>query len=164
MEKINLKKLCEELNIDLANVLSKRAFIEDEKLISRIRSSEYYFEQIKNPSERVQLAAVKLNGHLIKYINNPSEEVQLAAINRHADAIKYIRNASEQVQLAAVKKDGQVIEYIKNPSEEVQLVAIKNNYSSLFVFKVIPCIAAVKLAFEKDTSILERLPIEWLDN
>ena len=37
---------------------------------------------IKNPSEKVQLAAVGQDWHAIKYIKNPSKEVQLAAVER----------------------------------------------------------------------------------
>ncbi len=34
--------------------------------------------KIENPSESVQLAAIKQNGYAIEYIENPSESVQLA--------------------------------------------------------------------------------------
>jgi hypothetical protein len=81
----------------------------------------------KNPSEELQLAAVKKEPSDIKYIKNPSEAVQIAAVKQYSRAIEYIKNPSEAVQLAAVKQNGGAIEYIKNPSEAVQLAAVKKN-------------------------------------
>ena len=80
---------------------------------------------IKNPSEQVQLAAVKQNGFAIEYIKNPSEQVQLAAVKRDGYAIDYIKNPSEKVQLEAVKQDGRSIQYIQNPTEKVKEYAKK---------------------------------------
>jgi hypothetical protein len=89
---------------------------------------------IKNPSEEVQLAAVKQNGYAIQYIQNPSEKSQLTAVNDYGNAIQFIKNPSEEVQLAAVKQDGYAIQYIKNPSEEVQLAAVKQDgYAIKFI-------------------------------
>ena len=60
---------------------------------------------IDNPSEKVQLAAVKEDGYAIEFISNPSE--QLAAVNEEGYNIKYIVDKgivpSEEVQLVAVK-------------------------------------------------------------
>jgi len=46
------------------------------------------------------------NGELIQFIDNPSEEVQLAAVKKDPYLIRYIDNPSEKVQLAAVKENG----------------------------------------------------------
>jgi hypothetical protein len=44
------------------------------------------------------------NGKLIKFIDNPSEEVQLAAVKKLGSSIQYIQNPSEKViQLARSK-------------------------------------------------------------
>jgi len=83
--------------------------------------------RIKNPTEAVQIAAVRANGDLIQIIDNPSEAVQIAAILQDGDAIRYIENPSEAVQLAAVNNAGYTISYIENPSEAVQLAAVKTN-------------------------------------
>ena len=74
---------------------------------------------IDNPSEEVQLAAVKKFGNSIRYIKNPSQTVQLAAVEKWSTSIQYIENPSEKVQLAAVKQYPFSIEYIQNPSEKV---------------------------------------------
>jgi hypothetical protein len=46
---------------------------------------------------------VQQYGYSIKYMKNPSERVQLAAVKQNAYAIEYIKNPSERVQLAAVQ-------------------------------------------------------------
>ena len=84
---------------------------------------------IDDPSEAVQLAAVKENAFAIEYIIKkgitPSEAVQLAAVQNDVEAFEYIDNPSEEVQLAAVQKDGEAIEYIDNPSEKVKALHMK---------------------------------------
>ena len=82
---------------------------------------------IKNPSEKIQLAAVQKNGLTIKHIKNPSEQLQLAAVKQNYEAIQYIKNPSEQLQLVAVKQDIEALEYILDPSEKVQLFAVKQD-------------------------------------
>jgi len=83
------------------------------------------------PSEDVQLAAVQQNSKVIEWIFNfgiiPSEQVQLAAVKQNGLSIIYIYKPSESVQLAAVKQNGYIIQYINNPSETVQLAAVKQN-------------------------------------
>jgi len=87
-------------------------------------------------TEEIQLNAVTLNGEAIRYIENPSEAMQLVAVKQDRCAIqyiktqdrcaiRYIKNPSEAVQLVAVKQNGLNIQYIENPTEDVQLVAAK---------------------------------------
>ena len=80
--------------------------------------------RIKNPSEEVQLAAVRLVPSTISYIKNPTEAVQIAAVTDDPDTIQYIKKPSEEVQLAAIAGYPGVIRLIKKPSEKVQLAAI----------------------------------------
>jgi hypothetical protein len=78
----------------------------------------------------MQLEAVKQNGMAIKYIKNPSEALQLEAVksgtiyddNEYRDYIHpilFIENPSEAVKLEAVKNDERVIKFIKSPSNDV---------------------------------------------
>jgi hypothetical protein len=65
-------------------------------------------------------------GDLIKFIDNPSEELQLAAVRSNSYSIQYIKNPTERVQLTAVNKDPRTIIHIKNPTQRViQLVRSK---------------------------------------
>ena len=77
--------------------------------------------EIKNPSEEVQLAAVKEDVYALYHIENPSEALQLFAVKEHYNAISLIENPSEEIQLAAVNQDAAAIQFIKNPSETLQL-------------------------------------------
>lgn len=82
-------------------------------------------------TEEEQIKFVQSDNELanIKYINNPSEKVQLAAIkDPYSIYMYYIKNPSEEVKLAVVKQDGYTIRYIINPSETVQIKAVKNLY------------------------------------
>jgi hypothetical protein len=56
-----------------------------------------------NPKYDLEKQVYK-NGKLIQFIENPSEEVQLAAVKENGYSIQFIENPSERVQLAAVKK------------------------------------------------------------
>jgi hypothetical protein len=109
--------------------------IDPKQLSAQILSGErgpYAIQYIKNPSEKVQLAAVEKNARAIQYIKNPTEKVQLVAVKKDPYVIGYIKNPSEKVQLAAVKKDPLVIIlHIKNPTEKVQLAAVKLNKKAI---------------------------------
>ena len=58
-------------------------------------------------------------GKLIQFIPNPSEEVQLAAVKEDPFSILFIQNPSEKVQLAAVEENPFSIRSIDNPTEKV---------------------------------------------
>ena len=110
-------------------------YFNDKMIQSLIESSGSIIQFIVNPSEELQLVAVKQKGGAIEHIKNPSEQVQLAAVNKSGNEIEYIINKgivpSEQVQLAAVNQNAHYVEYIIKkgiePSEEVQLAAVKQN-------------------------------------
>lgn len=109
---------------------SDRRVVEEGRLLHAVQRDGAAISDIINPSEAVQLAAVRgmqsEPGEAIRYIKNPSEAVQLAAVSYRGRAIRYIKNPSEAVQLAAVQQDGNAIYFIDNPSEEVKLAAKRN--------------------------------------
>jgi hypothetical protein len=95
---------------------------------------------IKNPSERVQRAAVSTYGDSIRYIVVkgiiPSEQVQLIAVSNHSMALLHIccvTTPSEDVQIASVMNDPDSIRFIiqkgMTPSEKVQLAAFSYDWS-----------------------------------
>lgn len=107
---------------------------EDEQ-IQLVTHRSRAIRSITDPSEAVQLAAVKGYGLTIQYIENPSEAVQLAAVTENGAALQHIKDPSEAVKLAAVKDDGHAIEYINDPSEEIQLAAVMNDPDSIGYIK-----------------------------
>ena len=106
-------------------------FYPDKYQIDALKGWADNIKYINNPSEAVQLAAVKEKGYdtcyALEHIKNPSEAVQLAAVKEYGDAIKFIKNPSEAVQLAAVKEDSRAFQYINNPSKAVQLADYKQH-------------------------------------
>ena len=107
----------------------------EEMQLEAVKQDWYAIVYIKNPSEAVQLEAVKKHGSVIQYIKNPSEAVQLIAIKKNGHGIKYIKNPSEAVQLIAVGQFSDTLKYIENPSEAVQLAAVKGNGYSIRYIK-----------------------------
>lgn len=93
----------------------------EKEWIIAVSKQPYLIKHHPNPSEEVQLAAVKTKGSAIQNIKNPSEQVQLAAVKKYGAAIQYIDNPSVNVQLAAVKKNSYALNYIKNPSKRLWL-------------------------------------------
>jgi hypothetical protein len=108
----------------------------EEHCLNAVKQNGYNIRYIKNPSEEVQLEAVK--DHAIYFIKNPSEEVQLEAIKENGSNIYFIKNPSEEIQLAAVKQSPDSIQYINNPSIEVQKAAIHSSGCNLVVIAMCP--------------------------
>lgn len=110
--------------------------LSEDKQIEMIKKSSGkrigIFENIKNPSEKVQIAAVKQSEINLKYIKNPSEKVQIAALadSMWNDTIKYIKNPSEKVQAIAVMNNGNAIEVIKDQTLYLQILAVRSRPDS----------------------------------
>ena len=101
---------------------------DDEKnLLKTLYHFPSRIENIVNPTEKQQLAAIRGDYEAIRYIENPTETVALAAVGISGFMLKHIKNPSEKVILAAIKSTPQAIQYVKNPSPEMQLTAVKEN-------------------------------------
>lgn len=95
--------------------------------LAMIKIEPKSFRDINNPSEELQLTAIKFGTwytwDIFQYIIDkgikPSEQVQLAAAKKNGYVITFIENPSEEVQLAAVRSTPESIKYIENPTEEV---------------------------------------------
>jgi hypothetical protein len=129
--KIGIYKVYLLLQMDdsiLKNILTKIGEVNPKYTLDKqVYNNGDLIQFIDNPSEEVQLSAVKENGYSIQFIENPSQEVQLAAVKKWSASIQYIQNPSEKVQLAAVNKWGLLIRYIQNPTQRViQLVKQKD--------------------------------------
>jgi hypothetical protein len=117
----------------------------------------YVMVLLKNniqPSENIQIEAVKQNTDTIQYIKNPSEEVQLEAVSKDGETIQFIENPSKKIQLAAVKQSSYAIEYIENPNEKTQLEVIKKNSARIKNINY-PTEKAQILAVKKNSNLIE---------
>lgn len=90
----------------------------ESKQIEFVKWDRRAIGKIKNPSVKVQMAAVKKFPHAIMHIADPAENVQLHAVNEYGDILQYIlKNGitpSLDVQLAALRKYPYGIGYILN--------------------------------------------------
>ena len=130
----------------------------EEIQLEAVKDDGFAMNYIKNPSKKVQMEAVKHDGYIICYIKNPSEDVQIEAVKQNERAIEFIQNPSERVQIESVKKWGYSIQYINNPSEKLQIEAVKQN--GLLIEYIINPIEDVQLEAVKQNG----LAIQYLIN
>jgi len=115
-------------------VQNKYTSMSEEQQIEALKRDWQYIHFMKNPSTKVQLAALQINPEAIADIDNPSHEAQMMAVEKLINGESYsmtlareLDKFDEEAQRAAVSKSPQIIKYIPYPSEKVQLAAIKKN-------------------------------------
>ena len=75
--------------------------------------------------------AIEQRGWAIQYVKEPTEELQIMAVKKDYDSIKYIKEPSETVQVEAVKIKYDALRYIKNPCFKAEITAVKNNEAAI---------------------------------
>ena len=79
---------------------------------------------MKNPPFEVVLAAVSLNGNLIRSFKGRSEELDIAAVRQNPFAIKDIPHPSEEVKRIAYQSNPRSLRYMRmTPQEKTEFVA-----------------------------------------
>jgi hypothetical protein len=132
---MKLKDILEQLNLGLS--INESVYPNEQENLLKVKENPDAISDIDNPSEAVQLAAVKQDGRVIEYIIDkgitPSVEVQLQAIKMYgANAVMNgIKAPSEAVQIAAINQDIHLLKKIRNPSEKVQLFAVTKSSDAL---------------------------------
>lgn len=119
-------------------------------------------QYVKNPSDSLQIEAVKRNPYIVKSITNLGDKANLLVIENDPMLIRYIKNPSEAVQMAAVKKKGNAIEYIQNPSEQVKMAAVESRPRSILYIDD-PSEQIQMAAIQKDPRIIYSIGREKLD-
>lgn len=76
---------------------------DDSTRLSWIKTSPFNLKYIQNPSEKIQIAAVKDNWDTIVYIKNPTEKVQLIALKKNIYTIRYIKKLTIKNQLFLIE-------------------------------------------------------------
>jgi hypothetical protein len=84
-----------------------------------VQQSPFYIVNCFEPSEALQLAAVKINAEVLGVIENPDRTVIKYALAANGFTIKYIREPDEELQLLAIDLTSAPIMYIKNPTQTV---------------------------------------------
>lgn len=108
---------------------------------------------VENPSEKMQLAAVRQNPDLVSVLDNPTEEVQLAAVRQKADCLLQLREPTEKVCLAAIAENPEMIRYIHEPTEKMQLLVVRRNPEMITLLEN-PCERAQLLAVMADSGLI----------
>ena len=127
----------------------KKEFHTDEIINYAIQKRASNIWCIENPSEELQLEAVRLDGDAFYSINtSKSQAVCLAAVEQNPKVLLKMKekHKTPEVCLAAAKKDGFVLHCIKNQTPEMCRIAVEQN----------PRFAK----FVKDKSMIEGLYIE----
>lgn len=70
-----------------------------------------------------QILAVSKNWRIIEEIKRPSELVQMAAVVINTSAIRFIDNPCEKAQIIAVTKDPDALDLIKEPCDAAEVIA-----------------------------------------
>jgi hypothetical protein len=99
----------------------------DDIVLAAIPRTDDVLQWVKDPSEKVQLAAVEDYPASIEYLENPSEKVQLATVKKNGANLVYITDPSDEVMRVAITHTPAVIEHFEHPAEHLQLIAINEN-------------------------------------
>lgn len=120
-----------------------------EESMNLVRLSRFYIEKIVNPSERIQLVAVRENGTVIRYIKNPTPKVILEAVLNNTLAIQFIKNPPEHVQLIAITDMPGAVSMIHNPTNKVMEIATDFD-PKLIVYNPDCCMRIKKKTVKRD--------------
>ncbi|MDX4028393.1 hypothetical protein [Aliarcobacter skirrowii] len=116
----------------IASILLGGCASKNENKIETIKKEDISnFKNVVNPSEELQIRAVKSDYRNLQYINNPSLRVKLNAIKQNAEALTYINNPTEDFLMNAIRVNNQSLKYINNPTEDFLMNAIRVNNQSL---------------------------------
>lgn len=101
----------------------------EDELIALISNHVRFLDFLPKPwSLSIQRAAIDVCPSTIDYIDNPSEELQLRAVRSNPMCITFINFPSEQVQQEAIRLNIDSFPNIRNPSEgTLQIVARRLN-------------------------------------
>ena len=92
----------------------KKKRLED-KQIQNMKDDHYYFRNIENPSERLQLEAIKIRDGEGRFIPNPSDIVQIAIVTKNAFSLADINNKPCKKALEIVA------EYLADPNPKLKV-------------------------------------------
>jgi len=102
-----------------------KALLSDEKFLKKLVAEDpRAIKGMKNPSEGLQMAAMRSAPDVFQYFKNPSEKVKLSAVKQRPYNLEYIPNATPEMKRIAVSKMPASIQFIHDPDEELQLLAI----------------------------------------
>jgi hypothetical protein len=144
----------------------------DTKIILQLVKNPYSINDIKKPTEEMQITSVSAHGDILADLIDmgivPSEKVQKAALYNNGTIIQYLylHNIipSEETQFIAVRQNGGAIEYIPNPSEKLQLESLRQNVYNLKYFIRTATKKVLDIARAKNNNYVDKLLKELEDD
>jgi hypothetical protein len=131
LAQVGAKIITEALNNMDAYQQLLHLVIEEQIVIAK---NEYIIREIENPSEELQLLAIKHNYNSLKYIKNPTFKVIKFAIGYISNIYDYkelVNSLSEEQIIELITDHPFVFNVVKNPTEAMQLkVADRKEFGS----------------------------------
>jgi hypothetical protein len=145
-------------------------------LLLIIKEKQDLIQYMKNPSERIQLAAIRQDikynlEHKVKKESCirffvPSDRVLLYAVKRDPDCIKYVigrRKIPTKILLAAMSVDANVIKYIKKPNVKIQNFLVTKHWENIKFLKD-PDPGIINKAIRENGLAIKFIPSKYLTN
>lgn len=104
-------------------------------LLSKITNNEECNSILmkKEQTPEICLAAVHVNGCMLRFVENQTEEICLAAVTNTGYALRYVKEQTPKICLYAVLQNGNALPYVKEPTEEMCMIASRNMQKHIFV-------------------------------
>ena len=135
----------------------------EEELIRQVRENPIALGSIKEQTEAICMAAVKVRGYALGFVKNQTEKICLAGVKENGRSLSYVKNQTEAICLEAVKQDGYAYRYCEIITEDIAYEAISKNWEALEYLNLNDreeCLAVVK-AFsrrsKKDSETLTKI-------
>lgn len=90
------------------------------------------FHHIENPSHVEQLAAVSVDGLLLRFIKNPKEDVICAALKQNGASILWVKNPTKKHKFLSIKSPTSGAKYIDYLEADL-LNLVKRNYPEIAI-------------------------------
>ncbi|MBN2096405.1 hypothetical protein JW752_03305 [Candidatus Peregrinibacteria bacterium] len=119
----------EQLNIIVGKNPENLKYINDEStLIEIIKNNPADIRYVKNPSETLQLVAVKANGCVVEYIKNPGKTILGEAVKNCPTALNFLKDLPDDIVKLALESYPEGITYLEDPDEELMSLTQKHGY------------------------------------
>lgn len=90
---------------------------------------EYFLEKIRNPSEKVLMAAVDIDPDVIQYIRKPTDKMWMAAIKSDPSVIQSAKKQTPAMQMLAYRVDPESLRFMEKPAPELMKLAVEQGHS-----------------------------------
>lgn len=100
--------------------------LSDNKLKNIIMMNPSNIKKLSDPSDQLQIVAVKRDPSLVFYLKSPSIHVWRTVLEIEPMYIKFIDAPIQELQMLAISKSIKSLEYIKNPTKVIQRYVIKH--------------------------------------